>query len=185
MNIKNCLHFNTCCSVMSEQLSNDARFIIKHQSNLLEMLHFLLRRCLTWTHMSHHRSSSQDKCDWCLTEEMKTLYESVNHAAGMCNWAHVWNSWWYCQRDSMWSRCLSGSSVSAPHHDWLSCLLVGLWWLTESLMSCHWGFCNEKFHFCVTRSLQSIFINVRSILWCNTLICAWIIQTFGVILAIV
>lgn len=65
----------------------------------------------------------------CLVKEMKTLYMSVNYAAGMCAEPRQ------CVEQLMVrpvglcasSGCLRGLLVSALGADWPSCRLVGLW----------------------------------------------------------
>lgn len=78
----------------------------------------------------------------CLVKEMKTLYMSVNHAAGM--WAEppqrVEQLMVLPAGLCLWSGCLSGLSVVVLRPDWPSCLLVGLWWATQSFMSSYWGY---------------------------------------------
>lgn len=104
--------------------------------------------------------------DWCLAKEMKTSYLSVNHSAGMCTEPPQCVEQLMVLPEGLY---LIWLSVSALHHDWLSCLLIGWWWGTESLMSSHWGFtaCNEEFHISATHSLRCIFLYVYWTSWCN------------------
>lgn len=69
------------------------------------------------------------QCHWCLVKEMKTLYMSVSHAAGMCTEPpqRVEQLMVTPAGLCVSTGRVSGLLVSVLRADWPSCLLVGLW----------------------------------------------------------